>query len=365
VRIALVVPGGVSSVRAEGEIPALHALIERLATRHDVQVFSTDGHARLPYRFLGATVHHCGRSGSWFRTGRAIVAAHRAAPFDVVHAFWALPTGAIAAAAGRWIGRPVLVHVAGTELVYFPDIGVGGQRTWRGRRGVSFALRTASRVTGASSSVIQLLDARGIRGERVALGVDVTRWPALAPRRRTGSSARLVHVADLNPIKDQGTLLEAARLLAEGGLDFHLDIAGQDTLGGRIQDTARKLGLAGRVTFHGRVPHADLRALIAEGDLLLHSSRFEAGPLAVLEAAVVGVPTVGTAVGHIADWAPAAAVAVPVRDAVALAAEARRLLQDDDRRLSIAHEAQRRALACDADWTARTFEALYESVARR
>jgi len=169
----------------------------------------------------------------------------------------------------------------------------------------------------------------------------------------------------LNPIKDQGTLLEAARLLAQAGLDFHLDIAGRDTLDGKIQDTARTFGLADRVTFHGRVPHAELRALVAGGDLLLHSSRFEAGPLAVLEAAVVGVPTVGTAVGHIADWAPDAAVAVPIGDATALAAEVKGLLEDEDRRLAIAREAQRRALACDAAWTARTFEALYEGVARR
>ncbi len=37
---------------------------------------------------------------------------------------------------------------------------------------------------------------------------------------------------------------------------------------------------------------------------MIISSRHEAGPLAVLEAAVKGVPTVGTAVGHIAEWAP-------------------------------------------------------------
>jgi hypothetical protein len=71
---------------------------------------------------------------------------------------------------------------------------------------------------------------------------------------------------------------------------------------------------------------------------------------------------VGTAVGHIAEWSPSAAVAVPVGDAAALADETLRLLSDEDRRLSVARDAQRRALTCDADWTARRFEAIYEEL---
>jgi hypothetical protein len=68
---------------------------------------------------------------------------------------------------------------------------------------------------------------------------------------------------------------------------------------------------------------------------------------------------VGTAVGYIAEWAPDAAVAVPVQDTHALADEILRLLQDDARRMEVAREAQRRALACDVDWTARRLTALY------
>jgi glycosyltransferase involved in cell wall biosynthesis len=59
---------------------------------------------------------------------------------------------------------------------------------------------------------------------------------------------------------------------------------------------------------------------------------------------------------------------VPVRDAHALADEIVKLLQDDERRLRLAREAQRRALAHDADWTARRLESLYDallSAARR
>ena len=74
------------------------------------------------------------------------------------------------------------------------------------------------------------------------------------------------------------------------------------------------------------------------------------------------VPTVGTEVGEVADWAPDAAVAVPVADAGALAEGIARLLDDDTARLRIAREAQRRALAADADATAARVNEIYRQV---
>jgi glycosyltransferase involved in cell wall biosynthesis len=71
------------------------------------------------------------------------------------------------------------------------------------------------------------------------------------------------------------------------------------------------------------------------------------------------VPTVGTRVGHIAEWAPEAALAVPIGDWSRLAAAIRQLLEDEDLRLRIAHEALKRAVREDADYTAERFTALY------
>jgi glycosyltransferase involved in cell wall biosynthesis len=89
------------------------------------------------------------------------------------------------------------------------------------------------------------------------------------------------------------------------------------------------------------------------------ASRHEAGPVVALEAAIAGVPTVGTAVGHLVEWAPSAALVVPVGDAPALADAIGRVLDDEALRLRLASAAQRLAIAEDADFTARAFEALY------
>jgi glycosyltransferase involved in cell wall biosynthesis len=92
--------------------------------------------------------------------------------------------------------------------------------------------------------------------------------------------------------------------------------------------------------------------MVERADLLVLSSRHEAGPVLVAAAAAVGVPTLGTAVGQLVDWAPDAAVTVPVGDPMALASAINRLLDDDEERMRIARAAQARAIAESADWTA-------------
>jgi glycosyltransferase involved in cell wall biosynthesis len=164
-------------------------------------------------------------------------------------------------------------------------------------------------------------------------------------------------------VKDQETLLKAAAWLARMGVRFKLDIAGYDTLDGDVQRMARQLDLADRVTFHGKLRYPELHTLASQADLHLLSSRHEAGPLAVIEAALAGVPTVGTCVGHVAEWAPAAAIAVPIGDADAMGWATRALLEDDDRRMRIATAAHALALADNADLTALRFEELYAEVA--
>lgn len=367
-RVALVTPGGVDPTAEERSFPYLLALIGRLARNHDVQVFSLhQGTQPSTYPLAGTTVHDAGvppgagRRRAYLRTARSIIAQHRRAPFDVLHAFWLVPSGLIAAAVGRWIGRPLVVHLAGGELVSLPDIGYGWQVSWRTRLWTRLAMAGATRLSAASAPMIASAAALGYAAERIPFGVDLTRWPPAPPRARPpGDPARLLHVGNLNQVKDQRVLMRAVAILAARGVAFRLDVAGLDTMGGAVAAEAARLGVADRVQFHGLLPQRRLRPLVEQAHVHLLSSRHEAGPFAMLEAAVAGVPTVGTAVGHVAEWAPSAAIAVSLVDAeYRLARETEHLLSNDASRLDLAVAAQRRAVAEDADWTARRVEALY------
>lgn len=174
----------------------------------------------------------------------------------------------------------------------------------------------------------------------------------------------MIHVANLNRVKDQETLLRAMQALRDRGVDFRLDVIGLDTLDGAVQRRCRELGLADRVVFHGFMVHAETRPWVDQADLMVVSSRHEAVPMVLLEAAVAGVPTVGTAVGQIADWSPDAAVSVPMGDAAALAEAIWRLGIDEGERLRIAHAAQALAVAEDADFAADRMRRLYAELIR-
>jgi glycosyltransferase involved in cell wall biosynthesis len=361
-KVALIVPGGVDPSGEYRVIPALLALIERLARAHDLHVFALHQQARAGrWRIAGAPVTNLGRPFTIARTIGAVRREHARVPFDLVHVMWAGAAALAGVAAARSLGIPVLVHLAGGELVALRDIGYGGRLRWHRRVLDEWSLRNADRVTAASAPLIELARTFGIEVARVPLGVDLCAWPVLPPRRREpGARARLIHVASLNAVKDQPTLLRALQRLDQTGADFHLDIVGEDTLGGALQRLAAELRIAERVTFHGFRTQRELRPLMARAHLHLVSSRHEAGPLVLLEAAIAGVPTVGTAVGHVCEWADGAAIGVPVGDDAALALGVRRLMDDDAERLRLAAEAQRRAVEEDADFTARSFERIYE-----
>jgi len=360
VKLALVVPGGVDRSGEQRVIPALLALIERLARRHEVHVFALRQEAvAARWQLAGASIHNIGDGWTRLRAIATLRAEHRRAPFDRIHAIFSGSCGLVAVAAAKLLGARSLVHVAGGELVALPEIDYGGRRRWWSRLREALVLRAADAVTAASAPVLESLQAMGIGATRVPLGVDLQAWAPLAPRRREAGPARLIHVASLNRVKDQPTLLRALSILLEGGLEFRMDCIGVDTLQGRMQQLAEQLGLAGCVRFHGFKTQRELRPMVASADLLVVSSLHETGPLVVLEAAATGVPAVGTAVGHLVEWAPVAALAVPVGDAGALAQAIERVLGNEELRLQLAADAQRRAIVEDADFTARAFDALY------
>ena len=185
-RIALVVPGGVDRSGEYRVIPAILWLLERLAARHDVQVIVPRQELRPgSWDLLGATVHNVG-ARRW-RAGavRTLLGLHRAKPFDVFHAIWARGPGEVALIAARICRRPLLVHVAGGELVWLPEVGFGTQRSL-GRALVRFVLRHADRVTAASGPMIDLVGRQGVGALRVPLGVDTAHWTPEPPRPRTG-----------------------------------------------------------------------------------------------------------------------------------------------------------------------------------
>ena len=375
-RIVLVVPGGVSQDESRYVIPSIAWLVERLAQRHTVNVLALYQHAdRRSYPWRGATVHTLGARS----VGQATPIVKRLAPpgldlvrslvharqtvigaggADVVHGIWGSASGLLAVLLGHLVGAPSVVSLYGGELVGLREVGYGAQRLRREKWQVARTLRMADHLTAPTDFMRRLAAEHGAEVDIVPLGVEPRALGDGAPPPDC-PPWRLLYVGNLNRVKDPFTLLEAVSLLRARGLDVRLELAGGDHLDGAAQDFAGRLGLADHVDFLGHVDHGDLGAVYRRAHLLVIPSRHEAGPVVALEAAVLGVPIIGSAVGHVADWAPEAATAVQPGDPAVLADAIARLLADPARRAETAAAARRLALDHDAEWTAEAFEAVY------
>src|SRR5262245_53130510 len=340
-RIGLVVAGGVARGGREHVVPALLWLVEALAKRHDVHVFVLDYYPDpCTYPLLGATVHDLGRAQGP-RGVRRLQMAKRLATalaagsaFDVLHAYWAVPAGTATISASRALGIPAIVTLDSGELVRCDDIAYGLQRRWIDRRAVRSVIRGAAALTVTTQFMKALAVSHGANPDVIPLGVDSAAFPLT--ERTDGPPWRLIRVASINRVKDYTTLLEALALLARTVPGIHLDIVGEDTLGGAMQSLAEALGIREHVTFHGALPTERVSAMYSAAHLNVVSSRHESANVSVLEAACTGLATVGTAVGFVADFAPERAIAVPVQDAAALSRAIADALRDRPRRAAIA-----------------------------
>jgi glycosyltransferase involved in cell wall biosynthesis len=377
VKIGLIVPGGFYPGGRERIVPSLVGLAGELASRHEVHVFAAgSGTSITDYWLRGAQVHDCGvpplggrarlakrivRSGRLaYRLRGGVERASASGPFDVLHAFWIHDTAAIAVLIGRARRVPVVVSLGGGEPVWLADLGYGGARSPWARARTAAILRMADAVTAGSDFGRDLLGRRSApRARVIPLGAASTEFSA-PDKRADGPPWHLVHVACLNPVKDQQTLLRAFVIVRERLGDVRLDCVGEDTLDGRIQRLARDFGIADHVHFWGFLPQDELAPLYRAAHLNVLASRHESQSVVVLEAGAAGLPTVGTAVGLLPSLAPVAASCVPPNNPQALAEAICALLGDPARRLAMGEAARHYSLTHDLAWTARAFEELYE-----
>lgn len=356
-------------------IPALLSLIEGLARRHRVTVVALGQEpVKSCYPLLGATVRNVpperrGPHRLARLLGRAVVAAGRDGKPDVVWGMWASVSGLAAVLAARRYRVPSAVHVGGGELLALTDIGYGGALGRGGRAISSVTLRRADAVTTASHWMAEHVRRHGHCVDRIIpLGVDTARFVPTSPPRVAAEPFQLVCLADLNLVKDHQTLLSALDSLRRSHpeLSFELDLLGLDTLLGTVQRRAAELGLVVRA--HGFVPSSKLPAHLQRADLHVMSARHDAGPVAALEAAACGLATVGTDVGHLADWAradPPAAVTVPIRRPDLLGSAIGEVLSDSTRRTTLAAAARAFALRHDHHATVDAFDELLTTLRRR
>jgi glycosyltransferase involved in cell wall biosynthesis len=120
---------------------------------------------------------------------------------------------------------------------------------------------------------------------------------------------RVACVANLVEKKGHTYLLQAVEILRGRGLPVELTLVGDGPLRGELEREARTRGLGDAVRFAGGVPHQEVLAMLARGEvdvfalpsLVLDDGQREGLPFALMEALSYGVPVVSTDTAGIAE----------------------------------------------------------------
>lgn len=168
-------------------------------------------------------------------------------------------------------------------------------------------------------------------------------------RARLGVEPHAVMVlipARLHPQKDHPTMLRSLAAIADGRTGWSVVLVGDGPERDRIRSLVDALDLGSVVTMVGR--RSDVADLMAAADVVLCGSIWEAVPLVVLEAMLVGVAVLSTEVGIVGELADERGLVlsvVPVGDVAAMGGALAELLDDPDSRRALAERSH--ALAID------------------
>jgi glycosyltransferase involved in cell wall biosynthesis len=176
----------------------------------------------------------------------------------------------------------------------------------------------------------------------VRCGIPFDRVPIREPRK--DGAATIVCVGRLSPEKGQAGLLRAFADLRRSRPDLKLRLVGDGPERGSLEALASELGVAGAVTFAGRLSEAETLAEIARSDLLALPSFMEGLPIVLTEAMAIGVPVVASRVAGIPELVEEGTTGLlfPPSDWDALAAAIERLLGDEALYAQVAERAQRK-----------------------
>jgi glycosyltransferase involved in cell wall biosynthesis len=134
------------------------------------------------------------------------------------------------------------------------------------------------------------------------------------------------------------------------GRSVVLDIVGDGPLASELRATARNLGIADDVRWHGHVEHHLLPPFYAQADIFAQPSLHEGMSNTALEGLAAGLPLVLSDTGGSAELISDNGIIVPPQNVPALTAALARLVDNPHLRSTMASRS--RALALKKSWSA-------------
>jgi len=234
---------------------------------------------------------------------------------DIIHAHSPCLNGLAALRVARRGGLPLLYELRALWEDAAVDHGTtrAGSLRYKGSRALeTWVLKRSDAITTICEGLRAEIIARGLPSDKVTVipnAVDVAAFPFAAPenpqlRARLGLTGSNVigFFGSFYAYEGLGLLLEALPVIVREIPDVTLLLAGGGPEEARLRELVTASGMAGRVHFVGRIPHAEIASYYALASVLVYprlSTRLTetVTPLKPLEAMALGRLVVASNVG--------------------------------------------------------------------
>lgn len=260
--------------------------------------------------------------------------------YDLVHAFFAFPSGYLCSkTAGK---LPYIISLRGSDV---PGFNV--------RLGLDYKLlsplfkkiwRNASAIVANSNGLrkLALEFAPDLRIAVIPNGVDTERFQ-LVEKKTLSKPIKLLTVARLISRKRIDLLIEAIADARQKGFDVQLNIAGEGNLMAALKRFAQERNVADHVNFLGRVPPEKMPQIYHGNDVFIMASHHEGMSNAMLEAMACGLPIITTRCEGVEELAADNAVIVERATPQDIAASIEHLIRDQHTYSSMSAASRRQA----------------------
>ena len=303
-----------------------------------------------------------GNAGEKLLGGRLLAASalpvarrlHREKPFDLVHAHMLPRDGHAGLIVARALGIPFALTVHGTDIFHY---FIPGQTPWP--RNVRIAREADALMAVSTLLMSRVAPYRG--GEKLSRvvpnGVDLS----LVPEQTENTPRAVISVGTLKARKCMDRTLEAFARLAGDYPDATLTIVGIGEMEAQLRARIAELGLEGRVTLTGGLPHAEVLARMAKSDLFVLPSWGEGYGIVYIEAMAAGCIAVGAQGEGIEDTITDGenGFLVPAGDIDATERVMRAVFENRERYAALREKGRRDARALTWARNAQTVEEIY------
>lgn len=241
---------------------------------------------------------------------------------------------------------------------------------WLNRRYTDYLIYVSSYVYDEAASM-GLLD--HVRAEVIRNGIDADQFTSDTENHSQRAGLRgdygasngvpiILTVCRLDNQKGVDVLLQATKLLRERQPYFRLWIVGDGPLRSQLEMQARECDLESHVKFFGF--RQDVPQMMLASDLFVLASRYEAMPIAILEALAAGLPCVVSNVGENSRVVHhgQTGLIVPSENPVALASALEELLGNQEIREQMRANALKQSISFSETEMVRQTLNVYESV---